>query len=805
MNPLRVAQKQNDRFGLFAIIESKRVVLPLKGVECEFTVRGGVAEVRMDQIFRQENPEPLDCEYLFPLPADASVYFCEADINGKIIRAVIREREEARQVVREKKAAGFRTALVESERDNLFTLGLGNVQPDDLIIIRLKYFQTIRALDQTRSIEIPFCPGVRYIPGKPLLRSNSGRGIADDTDEVPDASRISPVRIDGEHPDVAYVDVRGRLDAEYADRETLSSPSHSIEVQSSNEEWTVTLSDKGGIPDQDFVLRWEECHSEGIAPRAWTHREEDQTFALLEIRAPRQARVAQSALDFYFLVDRSGSMQGQKWDKAVEALHGCMRVLGPDDRAMITLFETRFQDFAEQPLPVAKILQDHQFKQLQQIGTGGGTNMAPALEHVLEIAGEKSTGRNKNLILITDAQIGNESAILNLMRAAPDMAVHCFGIDIALNDALLLALARQQGGTFHSLHPNDDIEAAVTKLGKTLREPVLLNLSLSDGWETADARIPNLYAGQIHYLSAKTFLEKPLKLTGRTATGEPISLEFDAHPISQAAPRLFWCKTRIERQVAEGANKDAIALSVASNVLCRLTAFVGWDESEKVVVSRHELVQPAFAPGAHRFLTRMRSPAAAAAGAIDGAVHELCEVTLSEPAMRAESEPFWRKPLGQFLSGTARFARRRTTPLEDLRAACQKLSGDDWQEPLEVIARWLNQSAVNELVQRNEALNRLVKKLNISLLLLGIPGTNKADWIKALRIARLEFRKLQRQSNAAAGEFKDLENMFRVIETVTESTPKDQIASLAQELRQQAIELLKHFAEKDCRASRPTE
>ena len=34
-----------------------------------------------------KNDRPLDCEYLFPLPADASVYFCEADINGRIIRA----------------------------------------------------------------------------------------------------------------------------------------------------------------------------------------------------------------------------------------------------------------------------------------------------------------------------------------------------------------------------------------------------------------------------------------------------------------------------------------------------------------------------------------------------------------------------------------------------------------------------------------------------------------------------------------------------------------------------------------------
>src|SRR5262249_17347182 len=136
-------------------------------------------------------------------------------INGRTIRARVREREEARRIAAEKKAAGFRTALVESERENLFTLSLGNVQPGDLVIVQLKYFQTLRSLAGMPSIEIPFCPGIRYIPGSPLLRSNKGKGIIDDTDHVPDASRITPVRIDAEHPDAAYIEVRGVLDGKF--------------------------------------------------------------------------------------------------------------------------------------------------------------------------------------------------------------------------------------------------------------------------------------------------------------------------------------------------------------------------------------------------------------------------------------------------------------------------------------------------------------------------------------------------------------------------------------------------------------
>ena len=98
------------------------------------------------------------------------------------------------------------------ERGNLFTLFLGNVQPDDVIVIRFACVEELDAWNDELALQIPFNPGVRYVPGEPLLRLNSGRGAADDTDQVPDASRLSPPRIDQMHPDAARISLSGRLD-----------------------------------------------------------------------------------------------------------------------------------------------------------------------------------------------------------------------------------------------------------------------------------------------------------------------------------------------------------------------------------------------------------------------------------------------------------------------------------------------------------------------------------------------------------------------------------------------------------------
>src|SRR5207244_5018756 len=131
------------------------------------------------------------------------------------------------------------------------------------------------------------------------------------------------------------------------------------------EELWVTLSDKGDVPDRDFVLRWSEKDVEAVASRVWiyealSHRmgegRGEGVYALLEVRAPNNAPVERAPVDFYFLVDRSGSMAGAKWNKAAEALQSCVKVLGTADQAMITFFESQFQDFAERPLAARELL-----------------------------------------------------------------------------------------------------------------------------------------------------------------------------------------------------------------------------------------------------------------------------------------------------------------------------------------------------------------------------------------------------------------------------------------------------------------
>ncbi len=587
---------RTEGFGLIAWLDKTRIILPLKGVECRFQVCGDLVNVEIDQIYHQENRGVLDCLYTFPLPGDAAVYCCEMHVNDRVIVARVEELDRAIKIVRKKKLAGHRTALVRMERDNLFTLELGNVAPGDVVVIRFAYFQTLTRLDDQASFNIPFNPGVRYIPGVPLLRASSGHGAANDTDQVPDASRITPPRIDKLHPDAAYLSIEGQIDHSKGRATDVRSPSHPLLVKDDGGRTMVSLVDRAAVPDCDLVLRWTELASQVMESAAWLTRCAGRNFALVRLTAPKEVvSVKEHAQDIYFLVDRSGSMAGKKWTQACAAFREFLKTLEPQDRAWATFFDSFYQDLAEKPLPPGALLSEPAVHSLEKICTAGGTELLPALMHVLDSIQRHSKNRNTSIVLLTDGQVGNEAEILKVIRSMPQVRVHTLGIDDAVNDGFLKSLAAQQRGTCYLVTPDDDIVGIVSRLGVRLRRPVLTDIRLRGGWELPEASVPDLHASETLNLPLCGAAEaREIEWEGKLSTGEV--QVFRCSVVEQMLPGvpLLWARRRIERLISEDNCAGAIELATQHNLLCDGTAFVAWDESERVVVgqSNLDLYQP---------------------------------------------------------------------------------------------------------------------------------------------------------------------------------------------------------------------
>lgn len=603
----RLDENSNEPFGLEGWLESTRILLPLRSIAVNAEVAAGFATVEIDQLFEQSNEHPLDCRFLFPLPADAAAYRCEMHVNGRMILAKVEEASTARKLYKKAKAAGHRAALAESERENLFTLQLGNLQPGDSILMRFAYLQPVQRLREQRTLRIPVNPGVRYIPGQPLLRGNEGPGAADDTSEVSDASFITPPRIDSDHPDAAGLSVQVRLHGENGIADSVSSPTHMIVVRGEKSDLTASLAVNHNVPDRDFVISWNEPKPKSPVSRAWL---DANRRGVLEIRlpvtgvaAPQSASVSvtpSSMLpapcsvdipDVYCLLDCSGSMDGSNWDGACKALASFLPRLGPDARVWITLFESNVHDHDSKLVRAADLDLGPNGEKIRNFGTRGGTELLPALRHIGEKIREHSADRHSAILLITDGQVGNESQVTKEARSL-GCPLHIVGVAMTMNDALG-AVSTATGGRSVFLAPGQDIPAAIERFAPVLRAPVLTDLALPAGWTTADGeKLRNLVDGDDVIIPISgTANAAPLFVAAQDSAGAMLKLATEEHALPGAG--LAWARARVRHLDLKHRWSDSLAVAKEFNILSEKSAFVAWDEAEKVPVAQTELFQPA--------------------------------------------------------------------------------------------------------------------------------------------------------------------------------------------------------------------
>ena len=166
------------------------VEFPLTHTRVYAQVSGNVARVEVTQLYRNPTGRRLEAIYAFPLPPDAAVTDMAFRIGKRVVTSEVKRREEAKRTYEAARKEGRTAALTERERPNLFTQSVANIPPGETVAVLLRYLHEIPFDDGRYLFHFPTTIGPRYIPGTPTGRQ--GPGWAPDTDEVPDASRVTP-------------------------------------------------------------------------------------------------------------------------------------------------------------------------------------------------------------------------------------------------------------------------------------------------------------------------------------------------------------------------------------------------------------------------------------------------------------------------------------------------------------------------------------------------------------------------------------------------------------------------------------
>lgn len=183
------------------------------------------------------------------------------------------------------------------------------------------------------------------------------------------------------------------------------------------------------------------------------------------------------------VIDRSGSMQGEKIKQAKAAALHVLEGLSDGESFNIIDFNDNIEQFNTRPVIKDKQTMASARAYIRSLNAGGGTNLHAA---VLEAVTQQPTpGFLPIVLLLSDGLptvgVTNEAVIRDDVAKANvhNRRIFTFGVGYDVNAPLLDNIAQTSRGTMTIVQPNEDVEVKVASMFAKLTGPVFANPMLN--------------------------------------------------------------------------------------------------------------------------------------------------------------------------------------------------------------------------------------------------------------------------------------------------------------------------------------
>ncbi|HEY2117141.1 MAG TPA: VIT domain-containing protein [Candidatus Angelobacter sp.] len=581
--------------------------VPLKHTGIKTEISGFVARIEVTQEFENVLPDAVEAVYVFPLPHDSAVDGMTMMVGDREIHAVIKERDEARKIYEQARNAGHTAALLDQERPNIFTQSVTNIPPSGKVQIKLSVIELLKYEAGVYEFAFPLVVGPRYIPGNPTDAGD--HGTMPDTDQVPDASRISPP-VAGVHTDDATAGHDVSMEVNLAAGVPVGdveSTSHKIFADRTGaDSYHVTLADQAVLPNKDFILKYKVAGT-GISDAVLAHSDKSGGYFTLILQPPdRPQEKALVPRQLIFVVDTSGSMWGFPLEMAKKTVQRALDNLRQDETFNLITFSGDTRILFPEPVPATPENVAQAKKVLAGAYGSGGTEMMKAIRTALgdDAGADKPMEADpiRVVCFMTDGYVGNDADIIAEIKKHSDARVFSFGIGTSVNRFLLTKMAEEGHGDVEFVTAPNEAQAAADRFYERVHSPVLTNISIDwNGLPVTDVYPKNM---------RDLFSAKPVIITGRYSgnptgkitikgyqgTGDysrTIPVDFSSASENNAALEKIWARHKVEDLMSQDWNgiqsgnskykAQIIQVGLEHSLATQFTSFVAVEE--RTVVS----------------------------------------------------------------------------------------------------------------------------------------------------------------------------------------------------------------------------
>lgn len=525
--------------------------LKIKQHDVNVIIEDGYAITEVEQVFHNPHAQDLEAVYSFPVPEKAAVAEFTIWIDGKPVTGEVLEKQKARQVYEQEKAAGREAGITEKDAYKTFDI---SVSP-------------VRAGQDTR---------VKFVYLQPAhMDTGIGRYVYPLEEGGVDEQKLSFWTANTEVMEAFSFKLTLKSDYPV---EALRFPNQpaAMPQKNTNGDWVVELVNsnaaiqEGQQPasakavfnlDKDLLVYWR--HKEGLPGSVdmVTYKSENEkrgTF-MITLTPGDDLKPLTEGGDWVFVLDISGSMQG-KYATLADAVQRALGKMRNNDRFRIILFNNNARELTSGYVNATPENIKHYSDEVARVQPDNGTNLYSGVASALKSI---DADRSSAIVLVTDgvANVGEvqQRRFIELLKKK-DIRLFTFVMGNSANRPLLDAMTKASNGFALSISNSDDIVGKVLQAGSKMTHESLHGVKLSiKGVKTADLTpetIGSVYRGQQLIVFGHYFGDglADIRLSGKVSGVEKeyrTQIEFPA--IDKRNPEIerLWAYASIEDMMEE--------------------------------------------------------------------------------------------------------------------------------------------------------------------------------------------------------------------------------------------------------------
>ena len=453
--------------------------LPQLKIEANATIVAETCTVKLRQRYCNPKATPIEeCVYTFPLYDGVSVVKFTCSIGDKVLRGVVTERQEAKDIYDEAKSRGETAGLFEQSlaASDVFTTSLGNVPANEIVTVEIEYIGELKHDLET--------DGVRFI-----LPTSIAPRYGGSTMPLPQGSAFKEagfnIIVDVDMPEETYV--RGIQSPTHPIAVSMGSLSMGCDKEPRGNRASASLTQRTVSMDKDFILlvNWDQAGS----PKAILehHPTIPNQRALMTTFVPKFALPAAHP-EIIFVVDRSGSM-GENIPTLISAMKLFLQSLPLGTKFNIMSFGSNHSLLFSQSMSYTQESLKEALAHVSQFQANlGGTQTLAALEAAVESSWKDIPCE---LMLLTDGDIWDQASAFQYINTAVaqssnGLRVFNLGIGDGVSSAFIEGIARAGNGFSQTCTNDEKIDKKVVRMLKGGLSPHLKDCTLEVEFEETD-------------------------------------------------------------------------------------------------------------------------------------------------------------------------------------------------------------------------------------------------------------------------------------------------------------------------------